>query len=53
MRLRRNIQVNHYALNDKGAPVLVTPSSQLLEGAKFQLLKQEFCMPCLSFSMML
>ena len=32
MHLRRNIKVNHYALNDKGAPVSVTPSSQSLEG---------------------
>ena len=39
--LRRNIKVNHYALNDKGAPVSVTPSSQSLEGPKFDILKQE------------
>ena len=53
MCLRRNIQVDHYALNDKGAPVSVVPSSQLLEGAKFHLLKQQLCMPCISFSTML
>ena len=47
MCLRRNIQVNHYALNDKGAPVSVTPSSHSIEGAKSHLLKQELCMPCL------
>ena len=53
MHLRRNIQVKHYALNDKGAPVSVTPSSQLLEGVKSHLLKQYLCMPCMCFSMML
>ena len=53
MHLRRNIKVNHYALNDKGTPVSVTPSSQSLEGAKFHILKQELCMPCMSFTMIL
>ena len=41
MHLRRNIKVNHYALNDKGAPVSITPSSKSLEGPKFDILKQE------------
>ena len=41
MRLRRNIKVNHYALNQKGAPVPITPSSLSLEGLKFDILKQE------------
>ena len=50
MRLRRNIKVNHYALIEKGAPVSVTPSSQSLEGPKFDILKQELCM---SFSTIL
>ena len=53
MHLRRNIKVHHYALNEKGAPVLVTPSSQFLEGQKFDILKQELCMPCMSFSTIL
>ena len=40
MHLRRNIKVNHYALNEKGAPVLVTLLPQSLEGQNFERLKQ-------------
>ena len=47
MRLRRNIKVNHYALNEKGAPVSVTPSSQSLEGPKFHILNKNYvCHVC-------
>ena len=40
MRLRRNIKVHHYALNDKGAPVWVKPFPAFLEGDNFEKVKQ-------------